>query len=191
LSHTFLADPAFHEFLFQIDQGLAKRARRAKCPSCGGKLHSADYWRRPRGGLYPRGLRFSFCCATEGCRKRRTPGSVRFLGRRVYVGVLVVLLSTLRHGLTPERLERLKELRDRVGVSERTLVRWRQWWLRDFANSGFWTQMRGLFRTPVGEERLPDSLVERFEGAERRRLEATLRFLVPIAGGKGLAGHLF
>jgi hypothetical protein len=29
------------------------------------------------------GQRFSFCCAVGGCRKRTTPPSLRFLGRKV------------------------------------------------------------------------------------------------------------
>jgi hypothetical protein len=63
--------------------------------------------RRPagRGGLprAPRGAaegldaswdsRRSFCCAVEGCRRRSTPPSVRFLGRKVYVGAIVVLAT--------------------------------------------------------------------------------------------------
>ena len=36
-----------------------------------------------------------------------TPSSLRFLGRKVFFGVLVLLLPVLREGPTPERLARL------------------------------------------------------------------------------------
>jgi hypothetical protein len=47
--------------------------------------------------------------------------------------------------------------------------------------------MGGRFATPVETNDLPASLLERFGGDEREQAVATLRFLVPIAGGKGLA----
>ena len=83
---------------------LAKRA-----VYCGGKLHRADYDRKPRGGpQWDR--RYSFCCDEEDCRRRRTPESVRFLGSRVYAGLIVVLISAMMHGLKPERVRRIREV---------------------------------------------------------------------------------
>jgi hypothetical protein len=109
---------------------------------------------------------------------------VRFLGRKVYFGVIVLLASVIYQGGTASQRYRLE---DRLGVSERTLVRWRRWWFEDFAQSRFWTAVRGRFATPVESDQLPAALLERFEGDERARAVATLRLLVPIAGGKGLA----
>jgi hypothetical protein len=186
LSHSYLFDSNFHEFLFAADQDLARKARLGKCPFCGGRLHSANYFRKPRGGLRKRAIRFSFCCAEEGCRRRLTPPSMRFFGRRVYLGAWMLLLSALRHGVTPRRLAGLCE---HIDVSERTLVRWRRWWLRVFAESRFWKAVRGLFGQPVDPGRLPESLVERFAGDEPSRVVVALRFVSPITGGKGLAAH--
>jgi len=42
----------------------------------------------------------SFCCALDGCRSRATPPSLRFLGRKVYLAAIVVLIAILRHGAT-------------------------------------------------------------------------------------------
>ena len=39
---------SFWAFLFAIDQDLAKTARKNACP-CGGRLHCANYLRKPRG----------------------------------------------------------------------------------------------------------------------------------------------
>ena len=45
--------------------------------------------------------RFSFCCDRDGCRKRVTPPSVRFLGRRVYLGAVVILIGRHAAGTRP------------------------------------------------------------------------------------------
>jgi hypothetical protein len=164
--------------LQQIDADLAAAARAAGCP-CGGVLHSARYPRKPRGG--PADLdddyrkRFSFCCAEEGCRERTTPPSARFLGRKVYLGAVVVLATALRQGSTPWRLRRLREL---FGVSARTLARWRDFWRVAFAESAFWRAARGRFMPPVTANGLPGALLERFTGEQP--LALMLTFLAPI-----------
>lgn len=190
MSHDFVDDPRFLAFLLAADRDLAQEAREGGCPACGGKLHAASYRRRPRGVAVSAEwvVRFSFCCAAEGCRKRCTPGSVRFLGRKVYAAAVVVLASILYHGLTPARRDRCVAS---FGVSERTLVRWRQWWIRDFAGSRFWRSVRGLFASAIVPGSLPVSLFERFDGDEEGRLVRMLRFLLPITGGKGLAVLVF
>src|SRR5271157_3163910 len=100
-----LTDAKFHGQLLVFDRDLAASARAARCWRCGGALHSASYDRKPRGG--PAGLgeeyaeRFSFCCAVDGCRKRTTPPSLRFLGRHVYLATVVTLISALMLGTTP------------------------------------------------------------------------------------------
>ena len=87
--HAFLTDANFYELLFQIDESIAAEVRARGC-SCGGQLHRALYPRKPRGircaldESYQ--SRLSFCCAQDGCRRRHTPASVRFLGRKVYLG---------------------------------------------------------------------------------------------------------
>ena len=69
-----------------VDKDLAATTKKQGC-SCGGRLHCANYPRKPRGGCenLPQSYdyRLSFCCDRDGCRKRTTPPSVRFLGRKV------------------------------------------------------------------------------------------------------------
>ena len=109
---TWLADARLYEMLAHIDADLAETARKAGCRVCGDVLHSARFPRKPRGGPavlpadYDR--RHSFCCAADGCRKRRTPPSVRFLGRKVYLGAVVVVAAALHHGVTGARRARLR-----------------------------------------------------------------------------------
>jgi hypothetical protein len=127
--------------------------------------------------------RHSFCCAVEGCRTRRTPPSVRFLGRKVYLAAVVVLATALRHGPTPTRAARLREL---FGVDTRTLARWRQWWRHTVPESPWWRAMRGRFVPPVSASALPRSLLDRFAGPGAGPLVALLQCLAASAGGATL-----
>ncbi len=181
MCHALLSDPTLYQLLLEFDHDVAAQVRVAGC-SCGGALHSAHYPRKPRGA--PGGLgpdfnrRFSLCCAQEGCRRRRTPPSVRFLGRRVYLGAVVVLATAMTGGITAKRAARLHEL---VGVSLRTLRRWRGWWRREFTETSFWKAARGRFSPPVETESLPASLLERLAGEdEQTRLIRTLALLGPL-----------
>jgi hypothetical protein len=90
----------FFEGLMAIDAAILARAGREACRFCGGPLHRGDYARKPRGGVVGAAAeafarRFSLCCGREGCRRRATPPSVRFLGRRVYVCAVVVVASVV------------------------------------------------------------------------------------------------
>lgn len=179
-----LGDANFYHMLERIDAELAEETRRARCCECNGVLHSARYPRKPRGGpvdlpaSYDR--RASYCCAVDGCRTRATPPSVRFLGRRVYLGAVVVLASAMQHGISASRMQRLKEL---FGASRQTLERWRAWWLETFPLSRFWQSLRGRFMPVVDESSLPSSMFDRFDDAVHNGspVSALLRLLQPIS----------
>jgi len=181
---ALLADAKFHEQLLVFDRDLAAAARAARCWRCGGALHSASYDRKPRGG--PAGLgpkyaeRFSFCCAVDGCRKRATPASLRFLGRHVYLATVVTLISALQLGITPARLARLSEV---PGIDRRTLVRWRSWWRSTFTDGPFASVAMAALVPPIDIAALPVSLLDRFVGEVAEQLIALLRFLGPLTGG--------
>lgn len=102
---------------------------------------------------------------------------MRFLGRRVYAGLVVVLITVMIHGLKPARVRRIREA---LQIDSRTLKRWRQWWLDNFVHSSFWKAARARFMPLVCEETLPLSLWLSFELEERERLLAVLEFLKPI-----------
>jgi len=169
-------DQQLHQLLEKVDWDLAEQAHQQGCLFCGGKLHRADYDRKPRGG--PEwDYRYSFCCAREGCRRRRTPESVRFMGRRVYAGLVVVLVSALVHGLKPERVARLREA---LGIERRTLERWHQWWRVTFVESSFGRAARARFLPPLCPRPRPGSLGLSFQVQRRDRRLALLRFLAPL-----------
>jgi hypothetical protein len=121
--------------------------------------------------------RLSFCCAA--CRRRTTPESVRYLGRRVYVAAVVLLVSAMRAGITGKRVAQLSGL---VAVPLRTLERWRRWWLEAFVDTGFWWAARGRFVPPVDPTTLPASLLPRFSGEDLpARLIQALRFIAALS----------
>ena len=186
-----LADAKFHEQLLVFDRDLAASARTARCWLCGGALHSASYDRKPRG--CPPGLgqeyaeRFSFCCAADACRKRTTPPSLRFLGRKVYLATVVTLISAMLQGTTPARLARLSTV---PGIDRRTLARWRAWWRSSFTDSRFAPVAKAAFMPPLEITGLPISLLDRFTGDIEQKLTGVLRFLGPLTGGAS-AMHAF
>lgn len=181
-------DATFYHALERIDGELAEETRRARCGRCGGALHAGSYPRKPRGGppdlpaSYSR--RASYCCGVDGCRRRATPPSVRFLARRVYLGAVVVLASAMQHGVSASRARALKAL---LGVSRRTLVRWRRWWSTMFATSRFWTGLRGRFVPAVDEATMPASLMSRMLASAEPAVVALLRLLAPISTDPHLA----
>lgn len=176
---TLLADATLFDALLAIDQDEATRAQAGGCLLCGGRLDHADYPRKPRGGPATLGAaydkRTSFCC--DACRTRLTPASVRFLGRKVYLGAVVLLACVLRQGPTPTRVARLRDL---LGVSRDTLARWHRWWRDDFVRTPFWTAARSRFARPVDEGDLPRSLLARFTGDDGAPVLAVLRLLRPL-----------
>ena len=173
-----LADQKLHGLLEKVDEDFARQAQQGRCQWCGGPLHRSDYDRQPCGGPAHWNRRDSFCCGRQGCRKRHTPMSVRFLGRKVYVGIVVVLVSAMAHGLKPERV---RVLRERLGIDRRTLQHWRKWWLETFVPSSFWQAARARFSPPVCPQTLPWSLLQAFGAGPRDRLLKLMKFLCPLS----------
>jgi hypothetical protein len=165
--HAFLTDAKFYDLLYRLDEALAEEARAAGCAVCGGVLHRADYPRKPRGirsaldERYER--RLSWCCMAEGCRRRTTPPSVRFLGRKVYLGAIVVLATASQHGLTAKRRSWLIET---LGIPAQTLSRWRRWWREAFPASRCFRALRGQLMAPLAADELPGALLGRLTGGE-------------------------
>jgi hypothetical protein len=175
-------------FLFSVDQDLAETARKEGCP-CGGRLHRANYPRKPRGG--PDDLpeqyrhRLSFCCDRDGCRKRVTPPSVRFLGRKVYLGAVVVLVAAMRQGPSPRRVRELSAL---FGADRRTIARWQVFWREHVPQTPFWKVARGRLVPAIEIVTLPRSLLEAFvpNDEDHGGWGRLLRFLSPITLTRGL-----
>jgi hypothetical protein len=175
--HALLQDLNFFRLLQRIDEELASETRADGCP-CGGVLHRANYPRKPRA--CPDEVctdfvsRFSFCC--NRCRRRTTSMSVRFLGRRVYLALAVVLMSA-RHAGQTSAAARLSETLD---IPIRTLERWRHWWREGFPQTPLWQVACARFMPPVAIGQCPSSLLERFAGNAEEALMRLLVFLSPL-----------
>ena len=183
LCHKLFRDSRFYALLLKFDEDLAAETKRGRCLVCGGRLDSEPYPRKPR---VPPTIqlpeqydsRFSYSCAVRTCRKRHTPASTRFLGRRIYLGVIVVLATAMQQGPAPWRMQRLQ---DEFGMSPQTLERWRVWWREAFVESAFWKATKAAFSPPVDEASAPRSLLERFGGDELGQLAGLMRLLAPLS----------
>ena len=186
--HDLPRSARFWLFLLAVDLDLAETTRKQGC-SCGGRLHCANYLRKPRGTpvQLPKEqcLRLSFCCDRDGCRKRVTPPSVRFLGPKVYLGAIVILVSAMRQGPTPRRV---RELSQRFGAKRWTIARWQIFWRDHFPQTPFWKLARARLVPLVEVVSLPYSLVHAFLCDHPLDVGWTqlLRFLSPITIPGGL-----
>lgn len=176
--HALLQNPKFLSLLLQIDNDLAAQMHATACP-CGGILHRANYPRKPRA--CPKEIRpdfesrFSFCCNL--CRRRSTSASVRFLGRRVYLSLVVVLAPQRRTTRSAAAIQVVQAL----AIPERTIARWRHWWLQVFPTTPLWQAACARFMPPVQTLSLPTSLIERFTGAAAEVAMRLLAFLSPLS----------
>jgi hypothetical protein len=111
---------------------------------------------------------------------------VRFLGRKVYLSAVVILVSAMRQGPAPRRVRELREL---FGVSRRTIYRWRDFWNEHFPKTTFWKVARSRLVPVFDLVDFPRSLLEAFVGAgdDRDGWKKLLCFLSPITTTKGLA----
>jgi len=150
--------------LVAIDAQMAAQVATERCPACRGPLHKGNYLRKPRGGLLALAgeqyaLRFSLCCGWRDCRRRTLPPSLRFLGRRVYLEVVVLFASVVAQSVLA-----LRKASATTGVPARTLRRWSGWWLGSFPSSPTWIELKARFVPPAPDEAfLPTSLLNRLE----------------------------
>jgi hypothetical protein len=167
--------------LYTIDKNVAEQYRQMPCPLCGGPLHFANYLRKPRGE--PDGvpeecfIRFSLCCGTEGCRHRVMPPSCRFMGRKVYWHVVIlIILSDWQHKAATN-IFNLSKLFD---VSRNTVTRWIAFFHDIFPSSPQWQRIRGQVAASIKNNKLPSSLVSHFlnlKSCAKNALVSCLKFL--------------
>ncbi len=178
----------FFATLEVLDQAIARRVAASRCPACGGPLHAGNYPRKPRGALIaPEGdavhVRSSFCCGREGCRRRATPPSLRFLGRRVYLGVVVIVASLVAQALGAAGAQA-------TGVPRRMTRRWLAWWRGPFLVTEVLLAIRArLVGVDVGG--IPRSIIERLPGTADEQTRMMLHLLAPLTTGSVLDGARF
>lgn len=180
MTHRFIHRPTFHEQLYKVDQEEAALMQAKGCRCCGGQLHQAHYPRIGFGlparlaSLYDK--RLSFCCGS--CRRRSTPPSVRFFGRRRYTSMVFVLLSALRSSPSEHRRDRLARCFG-VHISLATWRRWLSWWRLGFPKTALWVTFKAHF-TLSGSSH-PFTLLRQLAATTlSQRLMQALVFLSPI-----------
>jgi hypothetical protein len=68
-----------------------------------------------------------------------------------------------------------------LAIPERTIARWRHWWLQVFPITPLWQAACARFMPPVQTMNLPTSLIERFTGMVAHRAMHLLAFLTPLS----------
>ncbi len=180
----------FFRLLVQFDEGITLRVAAEGCPWCDGPLHRGDYARKPRGALIaPAGeafvVRFSLCCGREGCRRRAMPPSLRFLGRRVYLGAVVLVASVFA-----QVLGTVGSIRRETGVPARTTKRWLGWWRGPFLSTAVLVAVQARL-VGVDAKELPASIVAKLTGTWEERVRVVLEFFAPLTTGSLPAGSRF
>ena len=183
MSYLDLVDKTrLFETLHLLDKELAQRQRERGCPQpgCSGPLHWGKFLRKPRGESIelPEAYsqRMGLCCGW--CRKRVLPPSCLFFGRRVYWGVVVILVSAAIQGLQKRSMA---ELCKRFGVSRRTVKRWVRYFESLFWHSDRWQRLRGRVIATVCDKELPKSLLRIFLEGGASEFEAVVRCLSFLA----------
>ncbi len=185
--HSLLTDAIFYNSLLALDRLIAEQVQQSRCQLCHGTLHQSHYLRKPRGvpdGVhsdYP--IRFSYCCGTEGCRKRFTAPSMRFLSRKVYSSVIIFLVFLLKSKTDELKVEELNLLLG-TSLSVETVRRWRNFWVKEVSQSHTWK--RATFSHAMAQA-LPASLLNVFQQDLSTSLKKALKWILPLTAGV----HLF
>jgi hypothetical protein len=144
-----LEDSSFFQLLQSYDEDICKAQQDNGCSHCGNKLDLSHYQRKPRGLEWASLTetcfrRYSLCCRNEGCRKRTTPQSLRFAGRKVYCGLLIMLFTLLKERGDVKAQRRLQK---DFGLSPTTARRWTQLFQSALALGEWAREMRaqGIF----------------------------------------------
>jgi hypothetical protein len=180
MSHSFESFSSLYVFLQQLDLDAITKAKADPCAFCGGQLDRSDIPRKPRGAvldLEEKVYKYSLCCREEGCRRRNTPASLRFMGRKVFLGFFILFASSL-----PSKREgdSILKISGELEVSPQTLTRWLKYWREQFKMTPFWRREQGLF-TPPYEDNFACLLISRFNVVETNHdsWAKLLNFLAP------------
>lgn len=181
MSHDWIADINFFQLLDEEDARATAVARAGGCPVCQGRLDRADFPRKPRGGDVAAAgevidHRRSLCCRRRGCRKRLTPPSLVFLGRRVYLAITIVVATWRAMASPPVAPPR--------SPPRRTLRRWLAWFASEAPHTGWGASVRARVSPPLEpNEALPGALIDRLLPGRgvAAALLATLRMMAPLS----------
>ena len=155
---------------FFIDQEIADEfLKTGRCRHCKSKeLSRSDYPREPRGIpkevseeiINKYSCRFSFLC--RKCRRRTTPRSVRFMGRKIYVALGVLWVTLENEKGTLPHIKDLRLLMEKC-LSEITIGRWLDWWQSKVWETPFWKKYRGQVLGEIKQSRFISGVWDHFK----------------------------
>ena len=159
-------DDFFFQSLRELDREIFIKAKEQGCPFCRGPLDTSNIPRKPRGVGESEEFRFSLCCRRDGCRKRVTPPSLRFFGRKIYPAWVVILALDFydRLGLSRE-------------IARQTLARWRRLWSELLSESNpFMSWARAYLPPGAPRCQTPGGLLHYFKFPSRISWVPVLKF---------------
>lgn len=181
--HNIVDLSSRYAILDEIDAEITAKVRANGCPICASPLHMSRYPRKPRGIPTEinrkRWWRLSLCCSQRDCRKRITPPSVTFLGRKWYPGCVVVAVCSDIQG-QPAITIPINRMIEFFGVSWKTVKRWQKWWSKWVPKTALWRRLQGHLAHPVDTSLLPRNLLERIVGTAVEQLVSFLRLIGPL-----------
>jgi len=146
-----LEHSSFFQTLQSFDKDMSDAMKAKGCKHCSGKLDVGHYQRKPRGLEWAEltdasYTRYSLCCREESCRKRSTPLSLRFAGRKVYCSVFIVLFTLLQERGDQHAQQHLHK---KFGLSLATARAWVELFKSRLSSSPWAKDMqsRGIFRS--------------------------------------------
>ena len=75
-----------------------------------------------------------------------------------------------------------RELQHLLGISRRTVLRWRRWWTQEFTRTQLWISLRSRLMPPIAPGELPLALLDRLRSTvPAKRLAQALRLLSPLS----------
>jgi len=104
-----------------------------------------------------------------------TPPSVRFLGRRVYVGAAIILASVVALAVVTAAVAHRS-----TGIPARTLRRWVGWWRGAFPETTVFAALSARLVPAVTRRELPASVLARMPGPPEAQLTGLLGWLAPL-----------
>jgi hypothetical protein len=75
-----------------------------------------------------------------------------------------------------------RQLQCLLGISRRTVLRWRRWWTQEFTRTRVWRSLRSRLMPPIAPMQLPQSLLDRLRSKDlAMRFAQALRLLSPLS----------
>jgi hypothetical protein len=108
------------------------------------------------------------------------PPSLRFLGRRVYLGAVVIVASAVALSVASAAAARRA-----TGIAARTTRRWLGWWRGAFAATSVYVDLTARLVPTPARAMMPNSILVMLSPDPQQSAGELLRWLLPITASEG------